>query len=149
MQIRVSSNARSVAREFAAVGAASHAALATAVATQGSVLQRKVKANASGRPGPRAQTGDYRRSISLQVRREGSSIVAEVSSNAVQAARLEYGFWGMTDSLGRLFHQPAYPHFGPAGDDMERVFPVAIEAALAGTFRVLRAGSVARIGGVG
>lgn len=142
MDVRVSSNARSVAREFAAIGDASRVALATAVATQGSVLQRKVKANASGRPGPRVQTGDYRRSIGLQVRREGASIVAEVSSNAVMAARLEYGFWGMTDSLGRLFHQPAYPHFGPAADEMERVFPVAIEAALGRTFRVLRAGQV-------
>lgn len=146
MQIRVSSNAKQVARDFAAAGDASRVVLATAVATQGTVLQRKVKANASGRPGPRAQTGDYRRSIGLQVRREGTNILAEVSTNAVQAARLEYGFWGMTDSLGRLFHQPAYPHFGPAADEMERQFPVALEAALDGVFRVLRAGRVAQIG---
>lgn len=79
----------------------------------GLLLEARVKANASGRPGPRAQTGDYRRSINSEVAGDGEVFTATVGTGAPQAARLEYGFVG-ADRLGRVYNQPPFPHFGPA-----------------------------------
>lgn len=129
--IEIKTNASVVARAFFALPALAHAAVAEVTAREGAALQTRVKANASGRPGPRAQTGDYRRSISRQTTRGPGRITVEVGTNSPQGRRLEFGFWGMTDSLGRLFHQPAYPHFGPAADGMDETFPAAITAGLA------------------
>jgi hypothetical protein len=99
--------------------------LATAAVTAGAkafsvtrrwtqALTTKIKANASGRPGPRARTGDYRRSWSgITYVREAVEIVGEASTNAPQGPRLEFGFTGV-DALGRHYNQPPYPHAGPA-----------------------------------
>jgi hypothetical protein len=75
----------------------------------GMLLETKIKANASGRPGPRVITGNYRRSWTSR----HSGMTSIVGSNAPQARRLEYGFVG-PDVLGRVFNQPPYPHVGPA-----------------------------------
>lgn len=128
--MRVTSNATTVAARMIARATAAQAVVQTVVAREGSVLQTKVKANASGRPGPRAQTGDYRRSIGLVVRRSARTVSAEVFTNAVQGWRLEMGFYGLTDSLGRLYHQPPYPHFQPAADSMRTEFPTAVAAGI-------------------
>lgn len=69
----------------------------------------KVKANASGRPGPRRVTGDYTRS--MNVAHSGDESV--VSTNAAQALRLEHGFHG-ADSRGRHYNQGPLPHWRPA-----------------------------------
>jgi hypothetical protein len=124
MQLFVTSNAAQVARTIAAFGPTAHAAVQRTVDVEGEVFRMKVRARASG---PRAQTGDYRRSINMQTRASSQQIEVEVGTNSVQGRRLEFGFWGMTDSLGRLFHQHAYPHFQPAADEMEQRFPIAIE----------------------
>jgi hypothetical protein len=34
------------------------------------------------------------------------------------------------DSLGRLYHQPPYPHFQPAADEMRAQFPTALETGI-------------------
>lgn len=138
MEISISSDAAALARQFRNVPVAVGAAVTAAVATQGAVLQTKVKARASGRPGPRVQTGDYRRSISRQMSRSGAVIKVEVGTNSPQGRRLEFGFWGKRDSLGRLVHQPPYPHFGPAADEMEDAFPAAVDAAVAFALRLAR-----------
>lgn len=78
-------------------------------------LQRQVQLNASGRPGPNAPTGNYRRSINRRVTRTPSGSTGEVGTNMPQGRRLEFGFTG-EDSLGRTYNQPPYPHFGPALD---------------------------------
>lgn len=93
----------------------------------GTLLQTKVKANASGRPGPRAPTGDYRRSIALTMGMARGGPEASVGTNRPQARRLEFGFKG-TDAAGRSYNQPAYPHFGPAVDEIEPQYLAAIEA---------------------
>lgn len=86
---------------------------ATAVVRHfGQLYQTRVKARASGRPGPRVITGDYRRSIYFELTTVGASPAAIVGTNAPQGRRLEYGFVGV-DSLGRHFNQPPYPHFEP------------------------------------
>lgn len=101
------------------LGAAEYAVEATeAVVDQASaLLLTRVKANASGRPGPNAPTGDYRRSWTRRKVTGGFS----VGTNRPQARRLEYGFVG-TDSIGRTYNQPPYPHLGPAVDVIEPLF---------------------------
>lgn len=68
----------------------------------GMLLRTRVMAKASGRPGPRAITGDYRRSWQHKHTGGGSMSRSEVGTNAVQGRRLEYGFNG-SDSLGRVY----------------------------------------------
>lgn len=81
----------------------------------GQLLRTRVMANASGRPGPRSITGDYRRSWVHEHRGGGGLATSTVGTNAVQARRLENGFHGM-DSLGRVYSQPPFPHARPAFD---------------------------------
>ena len=88
-------------------------------------LQAKVKANAQGSPGPRVQTGDYNRSIALEMGAFAGGPVARVGTNRPQARRLEFGFTG-TDSRGRTYNQPPYPHFGPAIAEIEPEFMVDV-----------------------
>ena len=99
------------------------------VRRNGQLLKTKIQANASGRPGPNAPTGDYRRSWNLRVSKEGGFIVATVGTNRPQARRLEYGFHGV-DSLGRHYNQPPYAHVGPAMDWIEPRFFAEMEAVI-------------------
>lgn len=92
-------------------------AVATVIHRNGLLLQGRVRAHASGRPGPRVQTGDYRRGIRLQtgvtIGVAGAAVpFATVYSTSPQGQRLENGFVGV-DSLGRHYQQPAFPHFAP------------------------------------
>lgn len=119
-------------------GAAELIALLTKGATQTPVFMAAVvtksaadltaltQQNASGRPGPRAPTGDYRQSWRpepLSSRPDEVSI--SVGTDRVQANRLEYGFVG-TDSRGRTYDQAPLPHHGPAVDVIEPVFHAAM-----------------------
>lgn len=85
---------------------------ASIVAHWGAVYQTRVRAAASGRPGPRVISGDYRRRISLEVRRTASGAVAIVGTDHPGGRRLELGFVGV-DSAGRHVQAPPYSHFGP------------------------------------
>jgi hypothetical protein len=100
-----------------------------AVVRSCALLQRQVVANASGRPGPNAPTGDYRRSINRLTTRFKDSSIGQVGTNKPQARRLEFGFVG-EDSLGRSYDSPAYPHFGPALDEVGPVFEQAVKDAI-------------------
>lgn len=99
--------------------------LPTVVRRNGRELQRRVRANASGRPGPNKITGDYWRSIKYRTYKLPSGLTAEVFSAAPQAYRLEYGFVGV-DSLGRHYNQPPFPHFRPALRSIESEFGLDI-----------------------
>ena len=105
-------NSFQVAAEFAAMGATAAFRAAAIVRHHGQVYQTRVRAHASGRPGPRAVTGDYRRSITLTMGLVGGLPSAIVGTNAPQGRRLEYGYVD-TDSLGRSYNQPPFPHFDP------------------------------------
>lgn len=96
------------------------------VVRNGAKLQTQAKANASGRPGPNAPTGDFRRSINRRTTKTVKSSETEVGSSQVQARRLEYGFVGQ-DSLGRNYNQPAYPSLGPALDTVAPGFIAEME----------------------
>lgn len=81
-----------------------------------------VRRNASGRPGPNAPTGDYRRTWGIHFGLGGSVVVG---TNAVQARRLEYGFFG-EDSLGRNYRQRPYPHAAPAFREIRQPYQLAL-----------------------
>lgn len=80
-----------------------------------------IRANATGRPGPNVITGKYRSSWEVVGRAIPHGAQCTIGTNAPQGRRLEYGFWDMTDSIGRHFYQPPYPHVGPAVPRMETV----------------------------
>lgn len=90
------------------------------------LLETRVKGAASGRPGPRVRTGNYRRSINSTVVLSGQALIGTVGTAAPQARRLEYGFVG-ADRLGRVYDQPPFPHFGPAGQRTVAEFAAAME----------------------
>lgn len=96
----------------------------------GMLLRTRVMAKASGRPGPRSITGDYRRSWQNRYSGGGGSHTSETGTNAVQGRRLEYGFHG-ADSLGRVYNQPPFPHARPAFDEITPGFIAGGEALIA------------------
>lgn len=76
-------------------------------------------------PGPNVATGDYRRSITASFQSFASHHVGYVGTNTPQGRRLEFGFVG-TDSLGRVYSQPPFPHFGPAFESIKEPFVQAL-----------------------
>lgn len=127
----ISSNANKVAADLLAHGMRAGARSVSVTRHFGMLLQAAVKRRASlprgGPPGPRIITGNYNRSIGLQLGMAAGGAVARVGSNAPQARRLEEGF-NDTDSLGRTYEQPPYPHYGPALDEIGPLFVAAIAA---------------------
>ncbi|MFC8449488.1 HK97 gp10 family phage protein [Kitasatospora sp. NPDC057223] len=121
----MSSNAAVLAARLEAQAEALLPAATAVVTHHAMLLETAIKAAASGRPGPNAPTGDYRRSWTTEVRVTGSGVEATVGTNKPQAARLEYGFTG-ADSLGRIYHQPPLPHVGPSVDRLAPGFTAAL-----------------------
>ena len=121
-----------VAADIADLGQEAAAKAHTITVKWTAALQRQVQLNASGRPGPRSgiapNTGNYRRSINRRTVKLLRSSYGEVGTNSPQGRRLESGFSG-TDSLGRSYDQPAYPHFGPAIDFVGAGYEAAMAAA--------------------
>lgn len=117
-----------VAADIADLGVEAAAKAHTITVKWTAALQRQVQLNASGRPGPNAPTGNYRRSINRRTVKLLRSSYGEVGTNMPQGRRLEHGFSG-TDSLGRSYDQPAYPHFGPAIDFVGPGYEAAMAAA--------------------
>lgn len=130
MKVGITSNALEVKADMAALPKRTAMAVHAAVVKAGARLQRRVMANASGRPGPNAPTGDYRRSISRQTVKRANGSSSSVSSSRPQGPRLEFGFAG-TDALGRVYDSPAFPHFGPALDAEGPDFESDVQAAVA------------------
>ncbi len=127
-------NAHVVAMDMTRIAAATAVKIPAVVRHFGQVYQTRVRAAASGRPGPRAITGDYRRSITLEMAVIGGNVAAIIGSVSPQARRLELGFAGR-DSLGRQYAQPPFPHFGPPLDrtveEMQQALAAMIDAEVA------------------
>jgi hypothetical protein len=127
-------NAHVVALDMTKIAAATAIKVPGVVRHFGQLYQTRVRAAASGRPGPRAITGDYRRSITLEMTVIGGNVAAVIGTVAPQGRRLEYGYVG-PDSLGRTFSQPPYPHFGPPLDrtveEMQKALAAMIDAEVA------------------
>lgn len=115
-----------VATELRAQAEAATVALKKVVATYSQLGLAKVRANASGRPGPRRVTGNYLRSMNVEII---DAFTRSIGTNAPQARRLENGFVG-TDSLGRHYNQPPYPHWQPMADWLEPKFEAAVETII-------------------
>lgn len=93
-------------------------------------LVTQVRANMSGRPGPRVQTGDLRRSVRLVLGGSADHVFRALAvTTSPQARRLEDGFIGV-DSLGRHYHQPPYPAWRPAVDTVLPEYRAAVIRAL-------------------
>ena len=119
-------NARQIAAEMTKVAEQMPERVAAVTTHYTMLLETKIKANASGRPGPRRRTGDYVRSWTSQVTKTpGDGATGIVGTNKPQARRLEYGFVG-PDRLGRVYNQPPFPHVGPAVDTIGPQFVTAI-----------------------
>jgi hypothetical protein len=77
---------------------------------------------AIGRAGIRSRSGHYVAHIHVEPRGKGAYIdkagnpYVLAGTNDPQAKRLEFGFFDMTDRLGRHFYQRARPHFRPTLD---------------------------------
>ncbi|MEV0257718.1 HK97 gp10 family phage protein [Streptomyces sp. NPDC050732] len=127
--VGASSNAAQIAAQLNARAAAALPTAAGVVQHHAMLLETRIKAHASGRPGPNAPTGDYRRSWTHEITTSGVSVEAVIGTNKPQARRLEYGFVG-ADSLGRIYNQPPFPHVGPAVEEIRPVFLSALGAAL-------------------
>ncbi|WP_169165099.1 hypothetical protein [Cellulomonas taurus] len=110
------------------------------IARTGARVRTQVRAGASGRPGPRAPTGNYRRSISHTNGHDGAIPVSVISTNAPQAARLEYGFSGI-DALGRSYNQPAYPHWRPAAEKAQEFLMAEADKLVADVISRLQGGN--------
>jgi len=67
-------------------------------------------------------TGTYRRSIHVEsIIEENGAYYAIVGTDLPYGPRLEWGFYDMTDSLGRHYYQLPLPHFRPPLDtEMDR-----------------------------
>ena len=85
-------------------------------------------------PGPNVGTGDYRRSISQTNSRATGVATSTVYTNAPQGLRLEYGFVG-ADALGRVYHQPPYPHWRPAIAEIPDILTAEAQAVVAAGLR--------------
>jgi hypothetical protein len=71
------------------------------------------KVKASGRPGPRVITGQFRAGITSVVSRDGGGMYGAIGTNAVQARALELGHPRWPPGV-------KYPTFGPALEEAKR-----------------------------
>lgn len=120
-------NAAQVSADLAGRGLRSGARAVAVVRMHGMLLETRIKANASGRPGPNVITGDYRGSWNTQVRITPFGAVSTSGTNSPQGPRLEYG-WVGTDRAGRTSFQAPLAHVGPAVQATDGPFQAAVAA---------------------
>jgi hypothetical protein len=99
------------------------------VQAQGRLLRALIMEHASGRPGPNVITGDYRSSWTPEEFDVPDGGGVEIGTRKPQGKRLEYGFYDMTDAIGRHFFQPPFPHVGPSVSEVEQDWPDPFKAA--------------------
>lgn len=136
----MSDSAAEVASDLAQLAITANMRAHGVVVAHGALLKTAVKRRAaeprtnprpsSSPEGPRLLTGDYSRSITRANTRTAKTSETVVGTNKAQGPRLEFGFRG-TDSRGRTVNQRAYPHFGPALDEIAPAFLAALEAIAA------------------
>ncbi|GHJ34348.1 HK97 gp10 family phage protein [Streptomyces hygroscopicus] len=100
------------------------------VQQQARLLRALIMERASGRPGPNVITDQYRPSWKREPFPVPDGGGAEVGTRKPQGRRLEFGFWDMTDSIGRHFFQPPYPHVEPAVNELSPEYEAAFRDAL-------------------
>ncbi|WP_185832332.1 HK97 gp10 family phage protein [Streptomyces sp. WAC 04229] len=96
----------------------------------GTVGVARIRANASGRPGPNVITGRYRASWRAEISGIPYGAECTIGTTAPQGRRLEFGFYDMTDSIGRHYFQPPFPHVQPALGHIEDTLHEQMRAAV-------------------
>lgn len=122
-------NFKELADALEEAAAAVTPALRSSVRHEATLLHALIVAHASGRPGPNVITGQYIASWKIVVRPLAAGAVATVGTMKPQAKRLEFGF-ADTDSLGRVYNQPPFPHVQPALEAWRPGVPDAIGASI-------------------
>jgi hypothetical protein len=117
------------AERLAKAAVAVPAAVYGTLVHEGNLLRALIQANASGRPGPNIVTGAYHASWQVEAKRLPGGGQVTVGTMKPQGRRLEFGFVG-TDSLGRTFNQPPFPHVGPAVTEFSKKFPDQLRKAI-------------------
>ncbi|MFH9425968.1 HK97 gp10 family phage protein [Streptomyces sp. NPDC017529] len=97
---------------------------------QGRLLRALIMENASGRPGPNVITGDYRGSWKPEPFPVPHGGGVTIGTDKPQAKRLEFGFYDRTDSLGRHYFQPPFPHVEPAVNELSAQYKAAFRETL-------------------
>jgi hypothetical protein len=100
------------------------------VQQQGRLLRALIMENASGRPGPNVITGDYRGSWKPEPFGVPDGGGVEIGTLEPQGRRLEFGFYDMTDSIGRHYFQRPFPHVEPAVNELSPEYEAAFRGAL-------------------
>ena len=121
---KIQRNAENIAKAIAKSG--------RLVARAVMVLERQIKINATGRPGPRVQTGRLRASIVPEVI---SPVLARIGTNVYYAPFVEFGHMQHVGQFvpplkKRLVasRAPAYPFFQPAiGQTKDKIHGVLVE----------------------
>jgi hypothetical protein len=93
----------------------------------------RIKENASGRPGPmvrNTEVPNYRDSWKSETSGIPYGAECVIGTNKPQGKRLEFGFYDMTDSLGRHYFQPPFPHVQPALPFIEDTLHEQMRAAV-------------------
>jgi hypothetical protein len=100
------------------------------VQQQARLARAMIRMNASGRPGPNIITGAYWDSWQVEPFAVPDGGGAVIGTTKPQGRRLEYGFYDMTDSIGRHYFQPPFPHVQPAVDELSADYEQAFKDAL-------------------
>lgn len=90
----------------------------------------RIRGNASGRPGPNVITGAYRSSWRSELHGLPYGAQCTIGTSLPYGRRLEFGFSG-TDSIGRTYAQPPFPHVQPALPYIEGVLMAQMRLAVA------------------
>ncbi len=120
---------KAVAADFRTTAVVAQQQLNAITRLHAAMLLAGIRSAASGAPGPNVITGAYVASWSVQYDMAGGVLVAIVGTDAPQANRLEYGFFGV-DSLGLSFSQPPKPHIQPAAAVVEDSYYSSIALGL-------------------
>lgn len=104
-------------------------AMEKAVKHAGEMGVARIRGNASGRPGPNVITGAYRNSWRAETRTLRAGAICTIGTDLPYGRRLEFGFTG-TDSLGRNYAQPPFPHVQPALPYIESVLVAQTRLAI-------------------
>lgn len=88
-----------------------------------------IRANATGRPGPNVITGRYRSSWQVVGRGIPYGAQCTIGTKLPYGRRLEFGFYDMTDSIGRHYYQPPFPHVGVAIPRIEAILREELQDA--------------------
>ncbi|MGY5127276.1 HK97 gp10 family phage protein [Streptomyces nigrescens] len=104
------------------------------VRSQADRLRDAIRQNTSGRPGPNVITGAYRASWTVEDFAVPNGGGADIGTRQPQGKRLEFGFYDMTDSLGRHYFQPPFPHVEPAVNTLAPQIQAAFREALDNIF---------------